>query len=447
MSDENYLKEVREHYENYPYPVTNPDDEFTRLYMPILEAFDRMNYYCYEGRMNFRKGFRALVAGGGTGDAVNALAEQLRDTDGEVVYIDMSEASMAIAQQRARNRGLTNITWIRDSLLNLEKLDVGTFDYINSSGVLHHLADPDEGLRILASLLKEYGAMGLMLYAPYGRTAVYQMQDLLRMVNKDEPDMHQRVANAKAILNHLPTTNWFPQSPPEMLGEVQTDIGIYDLLLHAQDRAYSIPQLYGFIEKQGLILQHLLPEHPKFGQRLYDALFYLKDPHLEAKMRALPLREQQAIAELLHGHIFKHTFYVVNSPRTLPAADDLDAIPYLSSDIAPQQETLCDSVRESGMVVYLHQRETDVRVAFAKGEHHEAMLRAIDGKRSLREVFRIVIDGYRGRKGAPNYQALLAEFLPMYDALNRYYWMFVRRPGSSYVLSEAAMQARVQKPA
>ncbi len=442
--DENYLRDVREHYENYPYPLVNPEDEFTRLYMPICESFDRMNFYCFEGKRDFTKNFRALVAGGGTGDAVIALAEQLRDSGQEVTYVDMSEASMNIAQQRAKNRGLTNIRWIRDSLLNIPTLGLGEFDFVNCSGVLHHLADPDLGLQTLASVLKEDGAMAIMVYATYGRSAVYPMQQALRIVNRDEPNLQKRVDNAKAILNHLPSTSWFPHSPPEIIGEVQSDIGIFDLLLHSQDRSYTIPELYEYVEKQNLNLIHLFPEHLAFGARQYDPIFYINDATLEAKVRAMPLREQQALAELLHGKIFKHTFYAAKTPRTPPALGDLDYIPYFGTDVSNAQANIADAIRDADTIVYLEERTTQSHTSFAKSPHHETIVRAIDGVRTLREVFRIVIDSYNGRKGAPNYPQLMSEFTPMYHALNTFYWMFVRTPHSSRCQTYNELQSRVK---
>jgi 2-polyprenyl-3-methyl-5-hydroxy-6-metoxy-1,4-benzoquinol methylase len=65
----------------------------------------------------------------------------------------VSSASLAIAKKRAEIRGLTNIAWIHDSLLNLGRLGLGKFDYINCVGVLHHLENPDDGLRALLEVL------------------------------------------------------------------------------------------------------------------------------------------------------------------------------------------------------------------------------------------------------------------------------------------------------
>ena len=55
-----------------------------------------------------------------------------------------------------------------------------SFDLIVCTGVLHHLADPDAGLRALHDVLKPDGAMHLMVYAPYGRAGIYLLQDFCR---------------------------------------------------------------------------------------------------------------------------------------------------------------------------------------------------------------------------------------------------------------------------
>src|SRR5262249_12104935 len=214
--------------------------------------------YHFSGRRDSSKGFRVLVAGGGTGDAIIMLAEQLRETEADVVYLDISEASMQVAKDRAQIRGLTNITWVHGSLLDTPKLVAGTFDFINCSGVLHHLASPEAGLAALASVLKDDGVMGLMLYARYGREAVYQIQRLMRLLNKDEHNMQRMVDNCKAVLKHLPVSSPF-HALKAIISDVETcgDVGIYDLLLHSHDVAYSIPDVYAFLGTSGLELTHL----------------------------------------------------------------------------------------------------------------------------------------------------------------------------------------------
>ncbi len=62
------------------------------------------------------------------------------------------------------------------------------FDQIVCTGVLHHLADPTPGSRALRDVLEPDGAMHLMVYAPYGRTGVYMLQEFCRRVGIDATD-------------------------------------------------------------------------------------------------------------------------------------------------------------------------------------------------------------------------------------------------------------------
>ena len=99
-----------------------------------------------------------------------------------VTWLDRSAAALKVAQARAAARGLTNIVWEQRSLLDLPGSGLGPFDYIDCCGVLHHLPDPAEGLRALLSVLAPGGGLGLMVYAPHGRTGVYMLQDALRLL-------------------------------------------------------------------------------------------------------------------------------------------------------------------------------------------------------------------------------------------------------------------------
>lgn len=75
--------------------------------------------------------------------------------------------------------------------------------------MLHHLANPDEGLKNLKDSLKPTGGMGLMVYAKYGRTGVYQIQDLMKMINKDTKSRVEAVMNGKLILDNLLATTCY----------------------------------------------------------------------------------------------------------------------------------------------------------------------------------------------------------------------------------------------
>ena len=167
---------VADQYEAYPYPSRNPQDEKTRLIDGSPSNLDEVDHYIFAGARDFRLPFRALVAGGGTGDAAILLAQNLADRNcpAEIHYLDLSAASRRIAEARAKVRGLSNIRFHTGSLLDLPRLDLGRFDYIDCCGVLHHLADPPAGLAALGAAMAPDGGMGLMLYGALGRSGVYR---------------------------------------------------------------------------------------------------------------------------------------------------------------------------------------------------------------------------------------------------------------------------------
>lgn len=73
--------------------------------------------------------------------------------------------------RQTRALGLSNVTYAQADLLQLGSLD-RRFDLIESSGVLHHLADPLAGWRVLAALLRPGGLMRLGFYSERARADV-----------------------------------------------------------------------------------------------------------------------------------------------------------------------------------------------------------------------------------------------------------------------------------
>src|SRR6201985_2296464 len=160
------LDEVRAQYEALPYPPRAPREEAVRLITGTPSHLLEVNHYLFAGRLNFNRPFRALVAGGGTGDACIMLAQQLADRrcPAEVVYLDLSSASRQVCEARAKARGLRNVQFLTGSLLDLPTMNIGQFDYIDCTGVLHHLTDPTAGMQALSSVLLPEGGVGVMLY-------------------------------------------------------------------------------------------------------------------------------------------------------------------------------------------------------------------------------------------------------------------------------------------
>jgi len=444
-SYEKYLNNVGKQYEEYPYPERDPLDERKRLLPTMGDMLCHINHYCFEGKRDFSKGFRVLVAGGGTGDSLIFLAEQLRDTDAEIVYLDYSQASMTVAKQRAQVRQLNNIQWELGSLLDLNPLKNGHFDYINCSGVLMILKDPPQGLAALNSVLKDDGAMLIMLYAEYGRTAIYQMQELMRLVNHDESDMSVKMENCKTILNALPESHWLNISTTTATSYKNLrEIELYDLFLIGTDRAYTIPQLYDFAENQGLTLGKLFSHIPQYGNRLYKPETYIQDSKLLYGIKNFSIREQQAIAELMNGQILMHTFYTTKQKRAQPEPEQLNYIPYLSPFYNKQAYAgLYQVVANSGSEVNLN-TAMNIKVSFSKTPHMDEIFKHLDGEKSLKEIFDRVMISATGSKSGATYESLLEEFSSFYNELENYYLMVLRDGSVSYPKTLDEMQSHLK---
>ena len=419
--------QVRRQYERFPYPERKPEDERTRLIGTWLDDLRMLNHHCFRGVRTFSDGFRALVAGGGTGDGTVFLAEQLRGLDAEVVHLDISRAAMDVARERVRLRGLTNVRFVEGSLLDVPTLGIGTFDYINCAGVLHHLPDPPRGLDALLEVLEPDGALGLLLYAQYGRTGVYQMQSLLRILCADADSDEQKLGLARATLAGLPPTNWFIRGEDlHQDHRAGGDAGLYDLLLHPQDRAYTVPEIYEwFTDRCGLAVKWSdwhrgrLPYEP--GTHLSRAT-----PQLLARLAALGERERAAAAELISGAIITHSFYATRAVDVTAPYGDATMVPMLVNDAATGRDIAAVIDAHGRKPFVLQHARSGLARALDPGRHVRDIFMALDGELSFGQIF----DSVRGSAGSPSPDdaALFAEFEPWYRTLESIDRLLLRRP-------------------
>jgi len=412
---------VRDQYEAYPYPARDPKDERKRLITGSPSNLAEIDHYVFAGRGAFAKPFRALIAGGGTGDAAIMLAQQLSDrarergrgVPGEVVYLDLSQAAREVAEARARVRDLTNITFHRGSLLDLPKLGLGKFDYIDCCGVLHHLEDPPAGLAALAEVLDAAGGMGLMVYAPLGRSGVYPAQAMLRDMGGELP-LGERVVLARRLLDALPATNWFKRNP--FLGDhKKSDAELVDLLLHARDRAYSVEQVAALVAGAGLRLVSFIEP------ARYRPASYLKDAVLLKRLAGLDPLARAAFAEALAGNIKKHILYVVkgaNDTDTLARADSPAAVPVARRVPGPE---LARAILKGPRI----KAELDgLSLSFALPRLAAPILARVDGRASLGEIHAEL----QALDSALDWDTFKTQFDQLYPVLNGLNHLLLRHP-------------------
>ncbi|MCH2394439.1 class I SAM-dependent methyltransferase [Oceanibaculum sp.] len=388
---------VQDQYESYPYPGRNPAEEATRLVTGSPSRVLEIDHYLFGGKRDWSKPFRVLVAGGGTGDATVMLAQQLHDKDvkAEITYLDLSTASRRIAEQRIKVRGLTNVSFLSGSLLDLAAMGLGGFDYIDCCGVLHHLPDPDAGLASLAGALAPGGGIGIMVYGEYGRAGLYPLQAALRQLAGDLP-LKEQVALAKKLLPALPVTNGFRNN--RFLGDHRRgDAELVDLLLHRQDRAYTVPQLAGLVAGAGLRIASFIEP------LRYDPSLYLTDPVLAKRAASLPAPDQAALAERLAGNMKLHIAYLSRESGTV-AQPAPEAIPLF---IEWEAGTVAKAVQQQGGIKGAFD---GLPVTLPLPRQAPAILRLIDGTRRM--------DAIRQEAGYADWDSFMAVFRPVWRALN-----------------------------
>ena len=186
-----------------------------------------------------------LVAGCGTSQAAR---HALMEPEARVTAIDISETSLRHTRDLQEKHGIRNLRLHRLAIERIEELGE-TFDQIVCTGVLHHLSDPDVGLRSLRDVLARDGAMHIMVYAPYGRAGVYMMQDYCRLLGDRRAGRGTAGAwrdDSSAACDH-PIAGVVKRAK-----DFARPDALADALLNPQDRAYSVPELYDWLERCGL---------------------------------------------------------------------------------------------------------------------------------------------------------------------------------------------------
>ncbi|QDH16524.1 class I SAM-dependent methyltransferase [Swingsia samuiensis] len=401
-------QELAAQYEAYPYPERDPRDEEKRLLIGSPSHLREIDYWVFAAQRSPEVPLRALVAGCGTGDGAIMLATHLMRASrpGEVVCVDRSKHALSIAKARAEVRGLTNIRFIEGSLTEIDRLNLGEFDYIDCCGVLHHLPDPLETLRALTGLLKPDGGMGLMVYAPHGRTGVYMVQEALEILSPFSEKPSERLDVAKRVMQTLPATAWLRQNGN--FGDHLTggDAGLYDLLLNPRDRAYTITDFLQLLDDAGLETTCLLEP------ARYNPALFLPNPKLRSRIEKLSWQEQAAVAEALTGNMATHVVYVVKKGAKKDAPDymDVNSVPIMRE--IPGDE-LAKQIRMDGTLVFSFGTLT---VPIALPHQIRSILPHINGGNTIADLIRIM-SGTGMSKG--KFLRIWREAFPILESLNR----------------------------
>ena len=259
--------------------------------------------------------------------------------------------------------------------------------------------------------------MGLMVYAPLGRTGVYHAQAMLRMLTAGADD-DERLASARTLIGQLPPTNWLRKNPYVGDHLLTGDAGLVDLLLNSRDRAYTVPEIDKLVRGAGLRLVTFI-EPLRYEPRLF-----LRDAALLAKLDRFSWLQRCAFAALLCGNLKAHVFYAVkaaNRAQTVAQPDSRDAVPVPADLDGP---AMGEVARSGG--VFKTEIE-GIKMAFPLPKLTPAIFKHLDGNRSLAEIHDAVC---KETDPAPDWGKFTREFGQIYGLLNGLNLLFLRRPAA-----------------
>ena len=185
-----------------------------------------------------------LIAGCGTG--WEAIEIALANPSAKLTALDLSLASLAYAKRQADKYGAVNISFVQGDILDIPASP--KYDLIICSGVLHHMENPESGLRALRNSVQEQGTVRLALYSESGRVAVVQCIELRKQRNL--PATRDGICELRREIYELPAN-----SPIKSLlawRDFYFVSDFRDLVFHVQEHRYTLPKIAALLEAGGL---------------------------------------------------------------------------------------------------------------------------------------------------------------------------------------------------
>ena len=255
---------LRRFYDTWPYPHFEGENH---LHLKVSSRLEQIEHLGVRNtwRNPYSPRLRVLVAPCARGNDATDIALQIKyayesieprhsSQLGEVVCVDMSSESLKHASKRFKRFGVNHLVNIIE--LDIHDLDPsvhGVFDYILSSGVLHHLPSPEAGLGALTRMLAPDGALGIMVHASHGMNVVVDIHELLRSAAPSSLSWTQRLDTARKFARSM--IHRVPESLRDNFEwHLLDDHLASDFFLVPYQGAYDVRQLGRFLASAGLCM-------------------------------------------------------------------------------------------------------------------------------------------------------------------------------------------------
>ena len=364
MTDDARADGVSRQYERWRYPA--PITDLEAWTATNWEFFDpaRAHRILWPNR-EYKPDLDILIAGCGTNQAaVFAFTNRAA----KVVAVDISQSALDHQQYLKDKHSLHNLELHRLPIERLSALGL-EFDLIVSTGVLHHMADPLAGMKALAECLRRDGALGVMLYAKYGRLGVEILESVFRDLGLSQDE--SSVQMVKDMIAVLPPDHP-AQSYLKAARDLRSDAGLVDTFLHSRQRSYTVEECIELVTSAGLAFQGWFYKTPYYA---HDIL--LPASRFHSTVSELPDIKHWSVMERLQTLNATHTFIACPPERPkehyaidFSTAETLDYVPIIRSSCRLSGG---DIILSGGSIFGL----TPAQLPFVQ---------LVDGRRTIREI-------------------------------------------------------------
>ena len=285
----NDSENLTHHYNNYiyPKPVENIDiDIIKRKRIPYADPNFSFHILWPEKEFS-RKSLNILIAGCGSDQAaIIARCNPLHKVTG----IDLSSESINYQKKLIKKHNIINLDLICDDFRNINFSE--KFDYIISTGVIHHLIEPETALKYFYTNLKDDGVVNLMIYGNKQSQALNEIKKIFNEINLKQNKKSIDVVKKTILgLNNSHPAKIFSKS----LNDFNYDSGIVDLFLHNQESFYKIDELIDLLDSNELIIKNFFD-----GKVSSLTKFFLYDIEIIKNLRKLNKKKQLQLSQILN---------------------------------------------------------------------------------------------------------------------------------------------------
>tara|TARA_B100000029_G_C17576090_1_gene958195 strand:- start:77 stop:1285 length:1209 start_codon:yes stop_codon:yes gene_type:complete len=227
-----------------------------------------------------------LIAGCGSNQA-SILA--FNNPNHQFTGIDLSIEAIKNNELLIKKHEINNLKVLCDDFRNYQAEK--NFDLIFSTGVIHHLENPTTALKYFEKNINDDGVIVLMVYGKFKRYGLNKIKEVFKSL--DFKQDNQSINLSKEIINNLKPNH--PAKATLTSKDFQYDSGIVDLLLHNQEKFYSIDDLISEINDSGLIIKHVFESSLKNLTK-----FFTFNINIMEKIRSLNPDHKLKLAQILN---------------------------------------------------------------------------------------------------------------------------------------------------